>query len=91
MRRRSIFDIQTVTRTAIVLAVVSLLICCIPEPELHLFDGGDIDTELPVVDLELETYWDYDFETEHDVDVTWKDEWYYGWDDEDIRIFGQIG
>lgn len=91
MRRRSIFDIQTVTRTAIVLAVVSLLICCIPEPELHLFDGGDIDTELPVVDLDLETYWDYDFETEYDVDVTWKDEWYYGWDDEDIRIFGQIG
>ena len=25
------------------------------------------------------------------MDVTWKDEWYYGWDDEDIRIFGQIG
>ena len=91
MRRRSIFDIQTVTRTAIVLAVVALLVCCIPEPELHLFDGGDIDTELPVVDLELETYWDYDYETEYDVDVTWKDEWYYGWDDEDIRIFGQIG
>lgn len=85
------FDIQTVTRTAIVLAVFSLLVCCIREPELHLFDGGEIDTDLPFVELDLETYWDYDFDTEYDVDVSWKDEWFYGWDDEDIRIFGQIG
>ena len=91
MRRRSMFDIQTVTRTAIVLAVFSLLVCCIREPELHLFDGGEIDTDLPFVELDLETYWDYDFDTEYDVDVSWKDEWFYGWDDEDIRIFGQIG
>ena len=91
MRRRSIFDIQTVTRTAIVLAVFSLLVCCIRDPELHLFDGGEIDTDLPLVDIDLDTYWDYDIETEYDVDKSWKDEWYYGWDEEDIRIFGQIG
>ena len=91
MRRRSIFDIQTVTRTAIVLAVFSLLVCCIRDPELHLFDSGEIDTDLPVVEIDLDTYWDYEFETTYEKDKTWKDEWYYGWDDEDVRIFGQIG
>lgn len=91
MKRRSIFDIQTVTRTAIVLAVVVLLVCCIRDPELHLFDSGEIVTDLPMVEIDLEAYWDYDIETEYDVDKSWKDEWYYGWDDEDIRIFGQIG
>ena len=91
MRRRSIFDIQTVTRTAIVLAVFSLLVCCIRDPELHLFDSGEIDTDLPVVEIDLDTYWDYEFETTYEKDKTWRDEWYYGWDDEDIRIFGQIG
>ena len=85
MRRRSIFDIQTVTRTAIVLAVFSLLLCCIRDPELHLFDGGDIDTDFPFVDIDLDAYWDYDMEK------SWRDEWYYGWDEEDVRIFGQMG
>ena len=91
MRRRSIFDIQTVTRTAIVLAVFSLLVCCIREPELHLFDTCDVESDLPFVELELDTYWDYDIETAYDVDSKWEDEWFYGWDDEDLRIFGQIG
>lgn len=91
MRRRGIFDIQTVTRTAIVLAVFSLLVCCIRDPELHLFDGGEIDTDLPLVDIDLDTYWDYDFETEYDVAVSWESEWFYGWDEEDVRIFGQLG
>ena len=91
MRRRSIFDIQTVTRTAIVLAVFSLLVCCIREPELHLFDTGDVETDLPFVEIDLDTYWDYEFETAYEEDKSWRDEWYYGWDDEDIRIFGQIG
>ena len=75
MRRRSIFDIQTLTRTAIVVSVLAMLVCCIPEPELHLFDSGEIVTDLPLVEIDLETYWDYDIETEYDVDVTWEDEW----------------
>jgi len=91
MRRRSIFDIQTVTRTAIVLAVFSLLVCCIREPELHLFDGGEIDITLPVVEINLDTYWDYDVETTYKVDHNWRDEWYYGWDSEDEHLFGAIG
>ena len=82
---------MTVTRTAIVFAVFSLLVCCIRDPELHLFDGGEIDTDLPLVDIDLDTYWDYDFETEYDVAVSWESEWFYGWDEEDVRIFGQLG
>ena len=79
------FNIQTVTRTAIVLAVFSLLVCCIREPELHLFDDGDIDIHLPMVEINLDTYWDYEEEQ------NWRDEWYYGWDEEDERIFGSMG
>ena len=61
---------------------------CTPEPPLHLFDGGDVTINLPMVKLELDTYWDY---------VTiygqynWRDEWYYGWDEADQRLFGNIG
>ncbi len=88
MMKRNSHIFQTVTRSAIVLAVTSLLLCCIPEPELHLFDGGDMTINLPMVKLELDAYWDY--ETYGDID-SWRDEWYYGWDDTDRRIFGEIG
>ena len=80
-----------VTRTAIVVSVVSLLVCCIPEPELHLYDSGEIDVNLPLVEIDLDAYWDYDFETTYSVNKNWRDEWYYGWDDEDQRLFGNIG
>ena len=87
--RHSISDIKTVTRTAIVLAVVALLVCCIPEPELHLFDGGDVDVKLPVVQIDLDAYWDYTFA--YGVEYKWREEWSYGWDEEDERLFGPIG
>ncbi|MBO6033553.1 MAG: hypothetical protein J6Q22_19230 [Prevotella sp.] len=88
MMKRSHYNILTVTRSAIVLAVSSLLLCCIPEPPLHLFDGGDVTIQLPMVKLELDAYWDY--ETYGDIS-SWRDEWYYGWDETDQRIFGEIG
>ena len=88
MMKRSNYNILTVTRSAIVLAVSSLLLCCIPEPPLHLFDGGDVTIDLPMVKLELDAYWDYD---NYDSVHSWRDEWYYGWDETDRRIFGEIG
>ena len=91
MRSSRRYNIQTVTRTAIVVSVLSLLVCCIREPELHLFDGGDIDINLPLIEIDLDTYWDYDFETTYSVNHNWRDEWYYGWDAEDERLFGAIG
>ena len=61
---------------------------CTPEPPLHLFDGGDVTINLPMVKLELDTYWDY---TTIYGQYNWRDEWYYGWDEADQRLFGNIG
>ena len=78
-----------VTRTVIIVAVMSLLVCCIREPELHLFDGGEIDIDLPLVQLELDAYWDY--EISYGITYDWRAEWHYGWDETDYEIFGEIG
>ena len=85
------YDMKTVTRTAIVVSVVSAFVCCVPEPPLHLFDSGDIEIKLPLVEINLDTYWDYDLETTYETKKNWRDEWYYGWDEEDERLFGPIG
>ena len=85
MRSSRWFDIRTVTRTAIVVSGLSMLVCCIRDPELHLFDSGEIDINLPIVEINLDTYWDYEEEQ------NWRKEWYYGWDEEDERIFGSMG
>lgn len=72
------------------LIICSILSGCEREPDLHLHNGGgDIDINLPAVDLELNILWDYlfDYETEYD----WRAEWYYGWDDNDAELFGPIG
>lgn len=72
-----------------VLLATQILLGCRREPELHLYEGGDMDLDLPMIELDLEAYWDYKmvFGVEYD----WKAEWYYGWDSEDHSIFGEIG
>ena len=85
----SMNSLTKVTRTAIVLAGLSLMVCCIREPELHLFDVEDIDITLPVVNIELNAYWDY--ENAYGLQYNWREEWSYGWDEEDERLFGPIG
>lgn len=82
-------SLTKVTRTAIVLVGLSLMVCCIREPELHLFDVEDIDITLPVVNIELDAYWDY--ENAYGLQYNWREEWSYGWDEEDERLFGPIG
>ena len=62
---------------------------CEREPVLHLFDGGEIDVALPMVELELEAYWNY--ELSYGITYNWQAEWYYGWDATDLSIFGIIG
>lgn len=81
--------LPTVTRMAIVLAFMASFACCIRDPELHLFDGGEIDIDLPVVQLELDAYWNY--EISYGISYDWKAEWHYGWDETDYSIFGEIG
>ena len=68
-----------------------LVLCtsCVRDPELHLYEEGDATIDLPVVDLDLEVYWNY--EIGYGIQYDWHAEWYYGWDTEDERIFGPIG
>ena len=64
-------------------------IACSPEPPLHLYDAQEATMDLPIIDLDLEVYWDY--EIAFGIEYQWKAEWYYGWDENDQEIFGEIG
>ena len=66
------------------IALMTILTGCRREPELHLFDGGDITIDLPVMKIDLEAYWDYS--TAYG-DYNWRDEW----DETDQQLFGNIG
>ena len=65
------------------------LMGCTPEPPLHLYDAQEATMDLPMIDMDLEVYWDY--EMDFGVEYHWETEWYYGWDDMDIEMFGEIG
>lgn len=59
---------------------------CVREPDLHLYATGQIELQFLLPDLELDRYWNYD-------DVAgyrWRDEWYYGWDDDDRELSGEV-
>lgn len=65
------------------LLLVSLLglnTSCI-EPPLHL-PGEDVMAKLPEVEVDLDVIWG--------TDTTWKQRWYYGWDDNDRKISGDL-
>ena len=64
------------------------LIGCRREPPLHLY-WEKTEFEFPIVELDLEVYWDYELAL--GINYDWRAEWYYGWDDEDRRLFGEIG
>ena len=65
------------------------LMGCTPEPPLHLYDAQEATMDLPMIDMDLEVYWDY--EMDFGVEYHWEAEWYYGWDANDIEMFGEIG
>lgn len=71
------------------LVVPISLTSCTPEPPLHLYDWQELEMELPIIDLDLDVYWDYDLDL--GIDYNWRAEWYYGWDEEDRKIFGELG
>ena len=66
-----------------------LFLSCSPEPPLHLYDAEQATFDIPIIDLDLEVYWDYDLAL--GINYDWQTEWNYGWDDEDRRIFGELG
>lgn len=78
---------------AIALLFTSIIGGCNPIPPLHLRDGIDIDTDLPIIDIDLDVMWHYDlaYEFGYDTIYDWRKEWKYGWDDQDEAIFGPIG
>ena len=69
----------------IVISFFILLTSCLREPELHLYDGGEVEIFIPAIELEMESYWNY--ETVYGVKYEWESEWYYGWD-ENIGTLG---
>ncbi|MCR5820017.1 MAG: hypothetical protein K6F94_03585 [Bacteroidaceae bacterium] len=78
-----------VQRMLLVLLFTLSLASCIPEPPLHLYDKAEPEIEIPIVDLDLEVYWDY--EITFGITLDWRLEWYYGWDEEDIELYGALG
>ncbi len=78
-----------VKRFALLATLLLLLSGCERNPELHLFESKPMDTKIVLADFELNTYWDY--ELDFGVVYDWRTEWWYGWDSEDQRIFGDIG
>ena len=77
-------------RKIITLCLLALLALssCYREPPLHLYDIDSPAVALPIVELSLDTYWDYDGNL--GINYDWRAEWYYGWDDEDRSIFGEL-
>ena len=77
-------------RKIMILLLLALLALssCYREPPLHLYDIDNPALALPIVELSLDTYWNYDGNL--GINYDWRAEWYYGWDDEDRRIFGEL-
>lgn len=72
----------------LLLLALLALSSCYREPPLHLYDIDSPAVALPIVELSLDTYWDYDGNL--GINYDWRAEWYYGWDDEDRSIFGEL-
>lgn len=85
MRKITLLPLQIL----IMAAASTVFFSCVREPDLHLHRGGSGQMDLPIVDLELDVYWDY--ELEYGIYYDWRTEWYYGWDDDDKSIFGELG
>lgn len=70
---------------AAMLVMAMLVASCVRQPELHLYAMQDIELEFVATDLNLEVMWNYED------GYNFHTEWFYGWDDEDRRIFGEMG
>ena len=71
-------------------AVLLMLICgCERRPELHLLKIIPTTITITSLQLQLDVAWDYSliYGVDYECDTVWD----YGWDDEDVRIFGPMG
>lgn len=78
---------KKIIRFSLYVMLFVVLAACVREPPLHLHRGQHIDSYIPIVELDLDVFWDYDAE----VAYQWRNEWTYGWDEEDLRLFGPVG
>lgn len=66
-----------------------LAMSCERQPPLHLYDSAEADFRLPIIDLQLDVYWNY--ELSYGIYYDWKAEWWYGWDETDRALLGELG
>ena len=80
---------QVLCVLCVTIPMVLALMSCEREPVLYLHHDNQVNFDFAVIELSLDVYWDYNigFNTSYD----WRTDWYYGWDDEDNRIFGHLG
>ncbi len=80
---------QVLCALCVTVPMVLALMSCEREPVLYLHHDNQVNFDFAVIELSLDVYWDYNigFNTSYD----WRTDWYYGWDDEDNRIFGHLG
>ena len=80
---------QVLCALCVTVPMVLALMSCEREPVLYLHHNNQVNFDFAVIELSLDVYWDYNigFNTSYD----WRTDWYYGWDDEDNRIFGHLG
>ena len=80
---------QVLCALCVTVPMVLALMSCEREPVLNLHHDNQVNFDFAVIELSLDVYWDYNigFNTTYD----WRTDWYYGWDDEDNRIFGHLG
>ncbi len=78
-----------VLTTLLLLMAGAILPSCEREPLLHLHYDDNVTLQLPTVELELKVFWDYF--TNQGIPYDWQAEWFYGWDDTDREIFGELG
>ena len=80
---------QVLCALCVTVPMVLALMSCEREPVLYLHHNNQVNFDFAVIELSLDVYWDYNigFNTTYD----WRTDWYYGWDDEDNRIFGHLG
>lgn len=65
------------------LLLLLTLTACRRQPPLHLVDREvPVEFETTDVIVDIDALWDYD------IDYLWRKEWFYGWDEQDERIFG---
>lgn len=84
---RPIMSIKPI-KTIILISFIGMMALsgCRREPPLYLY--GNTIIEWPIVELRLDVYWNYELNL--GINYNWREEWFYGWDDRDREIFGEL-